>query len=261
VTARTRLPGPALGLVGILVFLGVWEAVPRLGLVNADYLPPASEVAGHLVTYVGRPDFWVAVSQTMSSWAVGLSIAAASAIAIGLVIGSSTVLRAATHSTIEFLRPIPSVALIPLAVLVFGISPKSSVLLIVYACFWQILIQVLYGTADVDTVARDTARSYGLGRFGRVRHVVIPTALPYIMTGLRLAAAVALILAITSELVIGSPGLGKQIALNQAGGAIGPMYALVLATGLIGVGINLVARAVERRVLRWHSSVRTEVPV
>jgi ABC-type nitrate/sulfonate/bicarbonate transport system permease component len=254
-----RLAAPALGLVGILGFLGVWEAAPRWGWVNPEYLPPASEVVGYLVVYLGRADFWLAVGQTMSSWAIGLAIATASAIGIGLVIGSSGVLRAATHSTIEFLRPIPSVALIPLAVLVFGISPESSVLLIVYACFWQILIQVLYGTADVDTVARDTARSFGLGRLARVRHVVIPTALPYIMTGLRLAAAVALILAITAELIIGSPGLGKQIALNQAGGAIGPMYALVLATGLIGVGINLVARLVERRVLLWHTSVRTEV--
>jgi ABC-type nitrate/sulfonate/bicarbonate transport system permease component len=256
---RAQLATPALGLAGILAFLAVWEAAPRLGLVNPAYLPPASEVVGHLVEYLGREDFWVAVGQTMSSWAIGLGIAAASAITAGLLIGSSRFLRSATHSTIEFLRPIPSVALIPLAVLVFGISPESSVMLIVYACFWQILIQVLYGTADVDAVARDTARSFGLGRLARVRHVVIPTALPYIMTGLRLAAAVALILAITAELIIGSPGLGKQIALNQAGGATGPMYALVLATGLIGVGINLIARFVERRVLRWHSSVRTEV--
>jgi ABC-type nitrate/sulfonate/bicarbonate transport system permease component len=258
---RARLVTPSLGLVGILAFLAVWEAAPGLGLVNPTYLPPASEVIGHLVDYLGQPDFWLAVGQTMSSWAIGLGIAAASAITVGLLIGSSRVLRAATHSTIEFLRPVPSVALIPLAVLVFGISPESSVMLIVYACFWQILIQVLYGTADVDTVARDTARSFGLGRLARVRHVVIPTALPYIMTGLRLAAAVALILAITAELIIGSPGLGKQIALNQAGGATGPMYALVLATGLIGVGINLIARLVERRVLRWHTSVRTDVPL
>src|SRR5690606_27654643 len=204
---------------------------------------------------------WTAVGQTMTSWAIGLAIATVAAVVIGFVIGGSTALRRATHTTIEFLRPIPSVALIPLAVLLFGISIESSLLLVVYASFWQILIQVLYGTADVDSVAMDTAKSYGLGWWARVRHVVWPTTLPYLITGLRLGAAVALVLAITAELVIGTPGLGNQIALNQSGGSIVPMYALVLATGIIGVIINLGMRLVEKRALRWHSSVRGDVIV
>jgi ABC-type nitrate/sulfonate/bicarbonate transport system permease component len=118
---------------------------------------------------------------------------------------------------------------------------------------------VLYGVADVDNVAMQTAKSYGLGTLARVRHVVFPTALPYLMTGIRLAAAVALILAITAELIIGSPGLGREIALSQSGGAVADMYALVLATGLIGVVINLLMRWIERKTLSWHSSVRSEV--
>ena len=195
----------------------------------------------------------------MTSWALGLLIATVAAIVVGLIIGSSRFLRRATHTTIEFLRPIPSVALIPLAVLIFGTSIESTLLLVVYASFWQVLLQLLYGIADVDAVANDTAKSYGLGPLARVRYVVWPTALPYLMTGLRLAAAVALILAITAELIIGTPGLGKQIALTQAGGAISSMYALVLATGMIGVLINLAARIIEKRVLSWHPSVRGEV--
>ena len=111
-------------------------------------------------------------------------------------------------------------------------------MLITYAAFWQVLIQVLYGVADVDMVANNTAKTYGLGMLARIRYVVFPTALPYLMTGVRLAATVALVLAITAELVIGSPGLGREIALAQSGGAISGMYALVLATGLIGVLIN-----------------------
>ncbi|MFL5974403.1 MAG: ABC transporter permease subunit, partial [Solirubrobacterales bacterium] len=96
------------------------------------------------------------------------------------------------------------------------------------------------------------------GRWARVRHLVWPTALPYVMTGLRLAAAVALILAVTAELVIGAPGLGHEIALAQQGGATADLYALVVATGLIGVTINMVVRAIERRALHWHPSVRAE---
>lgn len=257
--SRVRsLRAPALGCLGIVGFLGVWEVASRVGLVDSRYLPAASDVLARAAENLGEGAFWTAVGHTMLGWALGLLIAAVSAIVIGLVIGSSGFLRAATHSTIEFLRPIPSVALIPLAVLLFGTSLQSTLLLVIYASFWQILIQVLYGVGDVDPVADDTARSYGLGVLARVRYLVWPTALPYVMTGLRLGAAVALILAITGELVIGGGGLGRQIALAQSGGAVAEMYALIIATGLIGVLINLVARLVERHVLAWHVSVRGE---
>lgn len=250
-----------LGVAGIIGFLATWELIPRLGLINERFLPPASEVVAALVVDFGLTAFWVAVGETMKAWFLGLLIAVAAAVLLGFIIGSSDFLRKATNSTIEFLRPIPSVALIPLAVLLFGVKIESSLLLIVYASFWQVLIQVLYGVADVDMVANNTAKTYGLGRMARIRYVVFPTALPYLMTGVRLAAAVALVLAITAELVIGSPGLGREIALAQSGGAISGMYALVLATGLIGVLINMVMRKIEKRILAWHSSVRSEVIV
>jgi ABC-type nitrate/sulfonate/bicarbonate transport system permease component len=122
-----------------------------------------------------------------------------------------------------------------------------------------VLIQVLYGVQDVDPVAMETARSYGFGPWARIRYVLWPTALPYVFTGVRLAAAVALVLAITAELVIGAPGLGALIAVAQTSDAIPAMYALVVVTGLLGVLINLAARTAERRLLSWHQSVRGEV--
>lgn len=252
------LPKWVLGLIGVLVFLGLWELMPVLGIVKAKYLPPASEVLMTLVADLGMTAFWVAVGHTMTAWALGLAIAVVAALVLGLVIGMSPFLRRFTNSTIEFLRPIPSVALIPLAVLLFGMKIESSLLLIVYACFWQVLIQVLYGVGDVDNVAMQTARSYGFSYVQRVRDVVFPTMLPYLMTGIRLAASVALILAITAELLIGSPGLGNEITLAQSGGAIAGMYALILATGFLGVAINGVTRVVEKRVLSWHPSIRGE---
>jgi ABC-type nitrate/sulfonate/bicarbonate transport system permease component len=131
---------------------------------------------------------------------------------------------------------------------------------VVYASFWQMLIQVMYGVQDVDPVAADTARSYRLGFVRRVRSLIWPTALPYVVTGFRLAAAVALVLEITGELVIGTPGLGKLIGVAQSSGAVAPMYALVIVTGGLGVIVNLLARVAERRLLRWHPSVRSQVP-
>lgn len=256
---RKGAPRWVLGLVGVLVFLGGWELLPVLGVVQAKYLPPASEVIVALVRDFGLAAFWVSVGQTLLAWALGLLMATVAALVLGLLIGGSGFLRRFTNSTIEFLRPIPSVALIPLAVLLYGVKIESSLLLIVYACFWQVLIQVLYGVADVDNVAMQTARSYGFSGWQRIKDVVFPTVLPYLMTGIRLGAAVALILAITAELIIGSPGLGREIALAQSGGAISGMYALILATGLLGMLINVGMRTIERRILGWHPSVRGEV--
>lgn len=255
---RRDLGAPLLGAAGIATFLVTWELASRTGLVDSRFLPPPTEVLGALIDALGTSQLWSALGYTMTGWAMGLGIAAVAGVVLGVVIGMSRFLRQATHSTIEFFRPIPSVALVPVAVLLYGTSMQATLLLVVYATFWQVLIQTLYGTIDVDPVASDTARSYGLGRLARVRYVVWPTALPYVMTGLRLGAAVALILEITGELVIGGGGLGEQIALAKSGGAVPEMYALVVVTGLIGIVINLLARAVERSALSWHVSVRGE---
>jgi ABC-type nitrate/sulfonate/bicarbonate transport system permease component len=242
-------------------FGALLEALPRLGVLPQEYFPPTSVILNALRDQLGRDEFWAAFGDTLRTWAIGLGIALAAGIVLGVIIGSMPFLRAFTASTIEFLRPIPSVALIPLAVVLLGTGMKSTLLLVVYASFWQVLIQVLAGVADVDPLARETARSYRLGRVSRIRYLIWPTALPYAMTGIRLAASVALILTITGELVIGTPGLGREIAIAQTSNAVPSMYALVLVTGLIGVAANLLTRGAERRVLSWHPSVRKEVPV
>ncbi len=248
------------GLAGLLGFGVLLELAPRLGLVSARYAPPTSEILSTLARQTGRGDFWLAVLDTLLTWLLGLAIAVALGVAVGVLIGSVPVLRAATASTIEFLRPIPSVALIPLVVVLYGSTIPATLVLVVYAAFWQVLVQVLAGVTDVDPVASDTARSYHLDRWTRVRYLVWPTALPYVVTGVRLAATVALILTITGELVIGSPGLGQEIATARTSGAVPVMYALIVVTGLFGVAANVLTRAAERRALAWHPSVRTEVP-
>jgi ABC-type nitrate/sulfonate/bicarbonate transport system permease component len=250
-----------LGAAGLAAFLALGEAVPRLGLVKEAYFPPTSRIADALGQEVTDRAFWTALGDTLTGWALGLAIAVGAGVVVGLVVSVVPYLREATASTIEFLRPIPSVALIPLAVLLYGTELRSVLLLVVYASFWQVLVQVLYGVRDVDPVAEETARSYGLGPWARVRHVLWPTALPYVMTGVRLAAAVALILAVTAELVIGAPGLGARIAVAESSQAVPDMYALVVVTGLLGLVINVGARTVERRALAWHQSVRGEVMV
>lgn len=251
----------ALPLLGIGGFLALWEVLPRLDLVPSDFLPPASEVLGALGGQAASAAFWQAVLDTVTAWALGLAIAFVAAVALGFVVGSVPVLHRFTRSTVEFLRPIPSVALIPLAALLFSTDIRSTLMLVVYAAFWQIYIQVLHGVADTDPVAEETARSYRLRFWQRIRHLTVPSALPYVLTGLRLGAAVALILAITAELIIGTPGLGKQIAVARSSGAVSLVYALVIATGALGVLVNVGIRMLERRMLHWHTSVRGEIPL
>jgi ABC-type nitrate/sulfonate/bicarbonate transport system permease component len=246
----------AIGLVGLVL---LFEILPRIGVLPHQFFPTSSEIGAALLDQFADPGFWTALLDTIYGWALGLVIAAVAGVVLGIVIGSSHFLRELTASTIEFLRPIPSVALIPLAVLLFGTAIESKLLLVVYASFWPVLIQVLYGVQDVDPVAQDTARAYRFDFMARIRYVTWPTALPYIMTGLRLSAAVALILAVTSELVIGNPGLGNRLAVAQSSGAIEATYALVVVSGILGVIVNLVFRYIERRTLSWHPSQRAEV--
>jgi ABC-type nitrate/sulfonate/bicarbonate transport system permease component len=247
-----------LGAAGVLGLITVAEVLPRVGLVNPQYLPPFSEIIPALFERVQTSAFWQALLDTLVTWATGVSIAFVAGVVVGVVIGSIGVLREATASTIEFLRPIPSVALIPLAVIMFGPGRESTVFLIIFSSFWMVIIQVLAGVQDVDPVARDTARSYRFRLWTVGLKVVWPTTLPYAITGFRLAATVALLLTITGELIIGSPGLGSLLSLAQQSGQVAGMYALALVCSLLALVVNLGLRLLERRVLHWHPSVRSE---
>ena len=245
--------------LGIAFMIGLGELLTRTETISSRHFPPPSEMFAALADEVTTAEFWTAVGNTMQGWALGLAIACAIAIPVGIVIGSSALLYRSVRAVIEFLRPIPSVALIPLAVLIWGSGLESKVFLAAFAATWPLLMQTLYGVQDVDPVATDTARSFGFGRGQRLLHVTLPSAVPYIATGVRISAAVALILAVTAELVIGSPGLGREINIARQSEAVDIMYALIAVTGLLGWGVNIVFAQIERRVLHWHPSQRVEV--
>jgi ABC-type nitrate/sulfonate/bicarbonate transport system permease component len=253
---RPAVPDRALPWLGTLGVLAVFELLSRAELINSRFFPPVSAMVGRLVEEAGTAGFWADVGHTMEGWALGLGIATAIAVPIGIVVGSTPLLYRALRGVIEFLRPIPSVALIPLAVLVYGSGLESKVFLAAFAATWPLLMQTLYGVQDVDPVATDTARSFGFSRGQRLLRVTLPSAVPYIATGVRISAAVALILVVTAELVIGAPGLGRGINLARQGGNVELMYALILATGLLGMAVNALFTRVEHRVLHWHPSQR-----
>jgi ABC-type nitrate/sulfonate/bicarbonate transport system permease component len=242
----------------VLAVFVLFEVLPRIGLIPSDSFPPISTTLSTLIDQLAAGEFWAAVVNTLQGWALGLGIASALAVPLGIALGSSQLLYRACRVLIEFLRPVPSVALVPLAILIYGTGLKSTVFLAAFASFWQLIVQVIYGVQDVDPVATDTARSFGFSRGQRLLRVTLPSAVPYIATGLRIASAVSLILTVTAELVIGSAGLGRSINVARSGGDVELMYALIVATGLLGWVLNSVFLAVERRVLHWHPSQRPE---
>jgi ABC-type nitrate/sulfonate/bicarbonate transport system permease component len=242
--------------VAVAVVLALWELVVRIGVISESNIPTMTAALGELVSQLGESGFWSAVGRTLEGWALGLGIAMALGVPLGILIGSSRWLFRAFRVPIEFLRPIPSVALIPLAVLIYGTGLESKVFLAAFASFWPLLIQTIYGVQDVDPVATDTAKSFGLNRLARMWYITLPSAVPYIATGVRISSAVSLILVVTAELVIGAAGLGREINTARSGGNLEVMYALIVATGLLGWVLNIVMSAAERRVLRWHPSQR-----
>jgi ABC-type nitrate/sulfonate/bicarbonate transport system permease component len=244
-------------LLSVAAALAVWELVSRMGLIAERDLPSMSSSFRELWSLVQTTSFWGAFAQTVRGWALGLAVATALGIPIGILLGSSDFAARALRVPIEFLRPIPSAALIPLLFLTLGTTLRSEVFLAAFGAFWPLLVQTMYGVRDVDPLAIDTARSFGVGRFERLYRIKLPSAVPYIATGVRISSAVSLILAFTAELFMGIPGLGQKVNFAQAYGLNDQLYAYALATGFLGVAIHLVSSAAERRALRWHPSQRT----
>jgi ABC-type nitrate/sulfonate/bicarbonate transport system permease component len=255
----SRLMERLVFLLSIAAALAFWEVVSRTGAISEKDLPAMSTSFHELWSLVQTSDFWAAFGETVRGWALGLGIATALAVPIGILLGSSDFAANAFRVPIEFLRPIPSAALIPLLFLTLGTTLKSEVFLATFGAFWPLLVQTMYGVRDLDPVAMDTARSFGVGRVERLYRIKLPSAVPYIATGWRISSSVALILAFTAELFMGTPGLGQKVNFAQAYGLEEQLYAYALATGFLGVAIHLVSTALERRGLRWHPSQRVGV--
>ena len=253
----TRLVPSIAAALSIAAFLALWEAVSRAGLISDQDLPAMTTTFRELWSMMHTHTFWAAFGRTVRGWALGLGLATALAVPLGILLGSSEFAGRAFRVPIEFLRPIPSAALIPLLFLTLGTTLKSEIFLATFGAFWPLLVQTIYGVRAVDPIAIDTARSFGVGRFERLYRIKLPSAVPYIATGMRISSAVSLILAFTAELFMGIPGLGQKVNFAQAYGLNDQLYAYALATGFLGVAIHLVSSAAERRALRWHPSQRT----
>ncbi|WP_131742273.1 ABC transporter permease [Actinomadura roseirufa] len=248
-----RIVYGAAGVAGLVVVL---EVVSRTGLVDDTALPPASTVLREAGRLAVDQDFLVDVGATLKAWAGGLLLSVLVAVPLGVLLGSVPVLNTASRALVELCRPIPSVALIPLATIAFSTVVQQKMALIFYACLWPILVNTLYALRDVDPVAKESLRSFGFGTPAVLWRVSLPSAAPFIATGVRIAASVALIVVISTELVAGGDdGVGLYLNETQAGGGRND---LLLAGACWAGALGLVANAgliwLERIAFRWQSA-------
>jgi NitT/TauT family transport system permease protein len=241
------------GVIGVAAFLALGELLGRVGLVARNYLPPTSDVVAALWRMLVDEGFGTHVLSTTGNWLLGLGTAVAIGVPLGLLLGSVPMLNEVSRLVVEFLRPIPSVALIPLAVLVFGSGTEMRVFIMAFAAVWPILFNTIYGLMEVDPLAKETARSYGSSRLGVALRVSLPSAAPFVLTGIRMAAAIALILEVTAELFGGGrTGIGTVIGVAMFGsGEKDVVLAGALMTGVIGLLANVVLEYAGRRGLVW----------
>jgi len=242
-----------------LLALALWQVAVVSGLVSDAAVATPTNIAREAGPLLASHTFGTALLDTISSWAQGFVVSLLVAIPIGLALGSSDLAYRMSRFTIDFLRTIPPVALIPLALLLYGATPKMAFVLIVFGSMWPVLLQAMYGVHQLDPAVRDVARAYRLRRLDRIRFLVLPSAAPFVATGIRLAATISLLLAIGAELLGGAPGIGAAITLQQQNGDIPKMWVYVVVSAALGVILNLALISLERRVLKWHSAHRSVV--
>lgn len=256
-TKRKRVFRGSALIFGLLL-VALWSVSSWAEWLNPRLYPAPWDVVAALPRQLSSPTFWMSFGNTVITWLMSVGIVALLGTFFGLLIGSSRLVHQLTRLVIEFLRPIPSVAILPLILLLLGPTEETKIILAVYAGFWPMLVQTIYGIRSVDPVLLDTARAFSVSRLQVARRVVIPSAMPYLATGLRLSSALTLVLTVTVEIIIGVQGLGREIFIAQSSAAVSDMYLLIAISGFLGLAVNEAFRLIESRLLSWHQSQREE---
>jgi ABC-type nitrate/sulfonate/bicarbonate transport system permease component len=253
-TSRSRV---VWRIVVVLLSAVCWMAISTW--LGRAVVPSPVDVVVALGQLARSSTLWLAVWDTISTAVVGLAIAAAIGVPLGLLIGSSRFFDASTRLTVDFLRTIPAITLVPLLSLLLGPTSTMAAALIIFAAFWPIFLQAVYAVREVDPVLKDVGLSYQIPRGVRWTRVILPSAAPFLLTGLRVSSTIAILLAIAAELIGNAPGLGREIGLAQISAQNSTAYAYVAVAAILGVAINSLLRIAEQRLLFWHPSVRAEV--
>jgi ABC-type nitrate/sulfonate/bicarbonate transport system permease component len=241
-----------LGWLSLTLLLVTWELMARATPKLVLYFPPVSRILAALGQALATGSIVQHGLVTLGRFAEGYLLSAGLAVTLGVVLGYFRLLHSLLATSIELLRPMPSVAIIPVAILLLGIGDGMIVSVTIYASIWPILINTIDGVRNIDHTLIDTGRTFGLSRWRILWHIVLPGASPYIVTGLRIGLSIALILVTTAEMIAGSKGLGffildEERAMNSAN-----MYAGIVVVALLGYALNRLFLLVEARAMKWR---------
>jgi ABC-type nitrate/sulfonate/bicarbonate transport system permease component len=241
-------------LLGFAVFLAglvVWEAWARS---EASFLlPPASTVAERAWQVWPTHEFLQTVAASLKRLAAGYAIGAGIGVAAGVLLGASRRARQALEPLTEFLRAVPPIAIVPVAIVILGLGDGMRIAVIAFGVCFPVLVNTVEGVRAVSPEARDTAAMLQVGPAERLYRIYLPAALPSIVAGLRVALSIGLVMVVISEFAGGSgDGLGRYILFQQSQFNVPEMYGGILFLGLLGYALNQLFLVAERRVLFWH---------
>lgn len=249
VVRRLSNLGPALLGAGSLI--AAWAVVTFAGLINRDALPRPDQVAAGVPDLFADRDYLRGLADTLWTWLLALSLTSVAAVLLGVAINATPALSRAAMVCVDAARSIPSTAMIPIAILLFGLGLQMKLALAVYAIVWPILINTMYGLASTDPQRMDAARSLRWSWSRRQVYVTVPSALPSILTGIRVASGIALVVVVSAEFLGASTGVGVVIVQYQQATRPAMVYAGVLIVAAIGAALHALLLWAERRILKW----------
>ena len=240
------------GLALIALLLVGWELLARSGILATVAFPAFSRVFQALWALVASGEITKLLLPSLERLFIGYLIALALGVIFGVLMGYFRAAYALLEPITEVLRPIPSPAYVPIAILFLGLGNEMKIFTIAFSCFFPILLNTYDGVRSVDPIQINTARTFGKSAAVTLRKVILPAALPQIFTGMRISLAIALIMVVISEMVASVDGIGYFILNAQRSFRVPDMYAGVITLGLLGYALNAIFVRIERRVLRWH---------
>lgn len=237
-------------------FVALWQAIADARLVSPVFLPGPHRAWAALVRGLTEGDLVAKIVGTLEHMAFGWLSASVAGVALGALIGSSPRIRPYVTPTLEFLRPLPVSALIPVAIAFFGLSQAMALSVIGFGAMWPMLLATVHGFAAVEPRLYEVARSLHLSRASVIFKIGLPSASPDILAGMRLSVTVALILSVVCEMLAGRDGLGNWILLSARSFRAPDLYAGVILLGALGYLSSILIDMLERRLLAWRDRAR-----
>jgi sulfonate transport system permease protein len=234
-------------------FVGLWQMAANLRLVSPVFLPGPDRAWASLVRGFAGGDLWGKLLGTLEHMVYGWFVASIAGIALGALIGSSRIMRSYVAPSLEFLRPLPVSAIIPVAIAIFGLTQSMALFVIAFGAIWPMLLATIHGFAAVEPRLYEVARSLQLSRAAVMFKIALPSASPDILSGMRLSLTVALILSVVCEILAGLDGLGQWVLLSARSFRSADLFAGVILLGVIGYVTAFMMSAVERRLLIWRA--------